>query len=96
MTGQPRTAAGQVSGQWQEGGPDRTAPFKELSVVRPCLARVQKKGDRATLAGVGAALRYAFPLPSAALQWEAGAGLLPAQPSGHRHQPFFAHPQFRS
>jgi hypothetical protein len=28
--------------------------------------------NRATLAGIGAALRYAFPLPTEPLQWEAG------------------------
>jgi hypothetical protein len=28
--------------------------------------------NRATLAGIGAALRYAFPLPEEPLQWEAG------------------------
>jgi hypothetical protein len=42
--------------------------------------------NRATLAGIGAALRYAFPLPEEPLQWEAGGAEKPsAADSGNRH-----------
>jgi hypothetical protein len=41
--------------------------------------------NRATLAGIGAALRYAFPLPTEPLQWEAGGAEIPgAADSGQR------------
>jgi hypothetical protein len=44
--------------------------------------------NRATLAGIGAALRYAFPLPEEPLQWEAGGAEKPsAADSGNRHPP---------
>jgi hypothetical protein len=56
MSGQLRTACGQLSGQWQEGGQDRTTPFRGCPIVRPCLSRL-------ALEGIGQALRYAHPLP---------------------------------